>query len=292
MSDLSIIGLGAMGSALAATYLDRGLRVTVWNRTPARAQPLVERGARQATDAAEAIAASPVTLISLLDYPATRGVLEDAAAALPNRDLIQLTNGSPEQVRHMAAWVEARGARYLDGAIMVTPEMVGQPDAFVLYSGPEALYRDHEARLRLLGEPAYLGEDIALATVHDVALLSAMFGMFGGYLHAAALLHAQAISVTDATPMVTSVLHAMIGLLPETAREIDAGDSPQPGSNNLMMATALRNIVQSSHELGVRDGLMDAIRQLFDRGVAEGLGARDISALVPLLQAPPRPPAP
>ena len=43
--EVSVIGLGAMGSALARTLLGHGYRVTVWNRTSAKAEPLVRDGA-------------------------------------------------------------------------------------------------------------------------------------------------------------------------------------------------------------------------------------------------------
>ena len=44
MSDVTVIGLGAMGAALARTLLNT-YQVTVWNRTAAKAEPLVEAGA-------------------------------------------------------------------------------------------------------------------------------------------------------------------------------------------------------------------------------------------------------
>lgn len=45
-SAVTVIGLGQMGSALAATLLEQGHPTTVWNRSAQKAQPLVERGAR------------------------------------------------------------------------------------------------------------------------------------------------------------------------------------------------------------------------------------------------------
>jgi 3-hydroxyisobutyrate dehydrogenase-like beta-hydroxyacid dehydrogenase len=42
MSDISTLGLGLMGSALARSLVNGGHSVTVWNRSPARMQPLVD----------------------------------------------------------------------------------------------------------------------------------------------------------------------------------------------------------------------------------------------------------
>lgn len=176
-----------------------------------------------------------------------------------------------------------RGARYLDGAILVTPEMIGQDGASILYSGDEPAFRSHAPTLAVFGESLYLGSDPTLAAVQDLAFLSAMFGMFAGYLHAAALLRSKGLRVSDVTPGIVSMLQAMIGLLPETASQIDSGIHPVPTSNNRMMATALENIVAGSAQQGVPVDLMRPIHALFERAVAHGVGDRDIAALVPLL---------
>ena len=59
MSDISVIGLGAMGSALARTLLGAGRNVTVWNRSPEKIQSLVALGALGSSNFGDALAASP-----------------------------------------------------------------------------------------------------------------------------------------------------------------------------------------------------------------------------------------
>lgn len=289
MSDVTVIGLGAMGSALAETFLARGLQVTVWNRSPERAEPLVAKGAAKAGSPGEAIRASQLVVVSVLDYQAVREILESAKDGLDDRTLVNLTNGTPGQARELAVWADRHGARYVDGAVMVTPEMVGGPEAFLLYSGTHAAYLAHEDTLAKLGSGTWVGTDAGLGALYDLALLSAMFGMFGGYLHAAALLRSETIPVAEVTPTIMELLKAMIALLPQTASEIDSGVYPQPTSNNAMMAAGLRNIVDGSREQHVRADLMEPLRALFERAAAEGLGERDISALVPLLAPVGRP---
>ncbi|MEU2112284.1 NAD(P)-binding domain-containing protein [Streptomyces sp. NPDC019507] len=68
---VTVLGLGVMGSALAAAVLGAGHHVTVWNRSPAKAGPLVARGAvgRHPADAA---AASPPLVVCLLADDAVR----------------------------------------------------------------------------------------------------------------------------------------------------------------------------------------------------------------------------
>ena len=75
---VSVIGLGAMGSALARAFLTAGHSVTVWNRTAAKGAPLVQAGARQANSVAEAAQASDVIVVCVLDYSVSNGVLNTA----------------------------------------------------------------------------------------------------------------------------------------------------------------------------------------------------------------------
>jgi 3-hydroxyisobutyrate dehydrogenase-like beta-hydroxyacid dehydrogenase len=285
MNDITVIGLGAMGSALATCLMERGLGVTVWNRSADKAATLVDRGARLADSPREAVRDSPVTVVSVLDYAAAQGILDQAEEALSGRTLVNLTNGTPAQARRMAAWVEGHGAGYVDGAVMVTPEMVGGPDAFLLYSGNESAFGQHEDALSTLGNSTFIGENVASAAIYDLALLASMFGMFGGYLHAAALLRSEGIPVSRVAPMIMSLLKAMIELYPAIAREVDTGEYASPSSNNAMMAAALKNILDGSREQKVREDLLTPVWQLFDQSRHHGLGESDISALVPLLEA-------
>ncbi|WP_229069057.1 NAD(P)-binding domain-containing protein [Actinoplanes sp. DH11] len=85
---ITVIGLGPMGRAMAGALLRAGHPVTVFNRTGGRGDDLVRAGARRAATAADAVTASPVTILSLTDYPAMYDILRDVpAAAFAGRDL-------------------------------------------------------------------------------------------------------------------------------------------------------------------------------------------------------------
>jgi 3-hydroxyisobutyrate dehydrogenase-like beta-hydroxyacid dehydrogenase len=60
MSEVSVIGLGNMGSALARVIQENGRTVTVWNRSPEKAASLVEKGVVLAPSATAAITTSPL----------------------------------------------------------------------------------------------------------------------------------------------------------------------------------------------------------------------------------------
>jgi len=101
MSEASVIGLGAMGSALARALVGSGRRITVWNRTTEKASSLVSDGAVLASSVALAVAASPVVIICVDNYEVTRTILgvDEVAAGLSGKLLVQLSTGSPQEAR-------------------------------------------------------------------------------------------------------------------------------------------------------------------------------------------------
>lgn len=111
-------------------------------------------------------------------------------ADMAGRDLVDLTTTTPAQARERAAWARERGARYLDGGIMAVPPMIGVEEAggHVLYSGSRELFERHRRTPAVPAGTVYVGQDAGFAALHDVALLSAMYGMFAGAPHAFALI--------------------------------------------------------------------------------------------------------
>ena len=97
MSEISVIGLGAMGAALAQALLKAGHDVTVWNRTLQKMEPLAALGAKRAENVVNALQASPVIMVCIDNYNATNKLLgtDDVIPHLSGRTLIQLSTGTP-----------------------------------------------------------------------------------------------------------------------------------------------------------------------------------------------------
>ncbi len=124
---VTVLGLGRMGSALAAAFLAAGHSTTVWNRTPGKADELAARGARHAGSVAEAVAAAPLVVVCVADDEAVHQLLDPLDGALAGRTLVNLTTGTSAQARANAAWAKERGAAFLDGAIMAVYRRTSPP---------------------------------------------------------------------------------------------------------------------------------------------------------------------
>ncbi|MEV5429008.1 NAD(P)-binding domain-containing protein [Streptomyces sp. NPDC052701] len=273
-----------MGAALARAWLAAGHPVTVWNRTPARAEALAAEGAAVAATAAEAVAASPLVVACLLDDASVGEALE--GCDLAGRDLVDLTTGTPAQARARAAWAEARGARFLDGGIMAVPPMVGDPGSggYVLYSGSAALFEEHRDTLAVPAGARYVGEDPGFAALHDVALLSAMYGMFAGVSHAFALIRREDIAPRDFAPLLVSWLGAMAPAAYRSAERLESGDYTGNVVSTLAMQVAgSATLLRTAEEQGVSPELLTPFLDLMARRLAGGQGDEDLTGVIDLL---------
>nr|WP_317890814.1 NAD(P)-binding domain-containing protein [Paenibacillus arenilitoris] len=213
---------------LAAAFLRNGHPTTVWNRTSGKADELVSQGATVADTAADAVEASPLVIVCVLDYNAVYAILENSAASLKGRTLVNLTSGSPDGARQMAARAADGGFHYLDGAMIVPA--IGQPEASILYSGSEHAYLTHQRTLTSLGGTAsYLGTDPGRAAAYDVALLDIFWTAMTGYIHALALASAENITATRLVPYARSIIGMMPDIMAEFANQVD--NSHYPGMN-------------------------------------------------------------
>ncbi|OGM39777.1 oxidoreductase [Aspergillus bombycis] len=279
---ISIFGLGAMGAALAARYLEHGYKTTVWNRTTAKATPLVEQGAKLASTISEGINASDLIIICLLNNEAAEDILRDVFHSLSSKTIVNLTNGTPYQARNLADFVTSNGARYIHGGIMAVPAMIGSPHAVLLYSGGSfELFQSIESHLSLLGMSKFLGTDAGSASLHDLALLSGMYGLFSGFLHAVALIKSeQSKTATGLLPLLTPWLSAMMGYLSSIASQIDEGDYATQGSNLEMQLVGVENILKAGKEQGISSQMILPMKALIEKAVGEGHGGEDLSVLI------------
>ncbi|GAB3946106.1 NAD(P)-binding domain-containing protein [Kribbella albertanoniae] len=278
---VTVLGLGAMGTALAQAFLAAGHPTTVWNRTPGRSPEL--EGAIRATTAAEAVAASPLVVVCLLVDTTVRDTLD--GIDLTGKVIANLTNSTPDQARALETTLTAQGATYVDGGIMAVPAMIGRPEAFILYSGDSAAFERHQADLAVLARPLFVGSDAGLAALHDIALLSAMYGMFGGAQHALALMHSAKVPTVEFTEqLLLPWLTAMLGMLPQIAAELEQPPVGQAaGSNLAMQAAAYHNLLDTAVGQGIDPMLLRPMGELLQKAVASGHGDEDMAAMIRLL---------
>lgn len=288
-STVTVIGLGEMGQALASAFLRNGYRTTVWNRTAAKADFLVKQGAVLASTPAEAVQASPVVIICVLDYNVVHDILDPLGDILKDRVVFNLTNGTPMQARNTARWANERGYDYIDAGIMAVPQIIGTEAAFILYSGGDkSSFDSNKKLLEVMGAANYVGEDAGLASLLDLALNGAMYGMLAGAMHAVTVVATEGIQAQEfSSEFLIPYLTAITGIIPNLARQFDTKEFTVGVSAKMaMQQVGFRNIRQASKDQGISTELLDPIQSLMDRRVAAGFPDDDFSAVTELLYSP------
>jgi 3-hydroxyisobutyrate dehydrogenase-like beta-hydroxyacid dehydrogenase len=285
---VTVIGLGPMGQAMTRALMAGGHPVTVWNRTPSRADGLVAEGATRADSPAVAVAASDLVILSLTDCRAMDDILEPVGPGLAGHTIVNLSSDTPERTRQAAAWAAGLGARFLTGGVMVPAPMVGTEAAYVYYSGPRSLVDHYAATLGLIGVPRYVGEDPGLAQLWYQAQLDVFLTALSGLLHATALAGSAGVTAAEFLPEALRTLAEIPAMLAgeDTARNLDSGVHPGDLSTATMMGATADHIVGASEAAGIDVELPRAIRSNYGRAIADGHGRDSWTSLIEVIKAP------
>ncbi len=146
MERIGFVGLGTMGAAMAANLRRAGFEVTVWNRTPGRADQLVELGAREAATPAAVAAASDVVVCCVSDTPDVEAVLfgDDGVAAGMVRGglVIDCSTISPSATAAFARRLADQGIQLVDAPVSGGSEGARNATLTIFVGGePEAIER-------------------------------------------------------------------------------------------------------------------------------------------------------
>ncbi|WP_327316486.1 NAD(P)-dependent oxidoreductase [Streptomyces sp. NBC_01235] len=289
-SAVTVIGLGPMGQAMTRTLLTAGHPVTVWNRTPSRADGVVTDGATLAATPGEAVGASDLVILSLTDYQAMYDVLDSATESLAGRTLVNLSSDTPDRTREAANWAAGHGAAFLTGGVMVPAPMVGTEAAHVYYSGRAQVLESHLAALTPLGTPKHLGEDPGLAQMMYQAQLAVFLTTLSALMHATAMLGTAGVKAEEALsellPFADSIGDILRAGEENPGAALDTGAHPGDLSTVTMMGATSDHIVETSTSLGLDLALPLAVRAHYRRAIEDGHGSDNWTRIIDGIREP------
>jgi len=198
--NISVIGLGSMGFALAETLLKADFNISVWNRTSSKAQKLENKGANICSTPNEAFKNSQYIVASLSNYEAWNNIIDSNQIDmdLSGKTIIQLTTGSIEEVTALNDWVKKYNGDLLEGIISCFPSQIGTEESLILLAGSDNSINNCKDIISILS-PEYknLGSNLIAPTVLSRAFLSGALGGLIGMMNGAVLCQKADISLDD-----------------------------------------------------------------------------------------------
>jgi 3-hydroxyisobutyrate dehydrogenase len=281
---VAVLGIGTMGAALAEALMTAGHEVIVYNRTRAKAAPLVALGATAAATAAEAIAAADASIVVLLDAQGVRELLLNDATrnVLQGKKLLNASTTQSEEIVQLAQEVAALGGTLAEVSIMIGPdELRGKEAQFMLgcsdVDAPfwEGILSNISTRIDRAGVVG------AASNAETPILLTSVFGLImAAYAAAVAIKLDIPKSISEHYIPVSApgVGHLLPNLLSRRYDQIFASVE-----NYVLVSQAALNAAKS---LGLPTTVLQAMQDLLAAAQSRALGQQDGSAVLEVLLNP------
>ena len=268
-----------MGSRMARRLLDAGHEVLVWNRSPERLGPLLERGAIATATPREAAERAEVLLTMLADPQALHAVTEGedgiARGASPALTVIEMSTVGPAAVARLASALPA-GTGLLDAPVLGSLGEVESGSLTILAGGPPDLVEQATPLLVNFGAVIHvggLGSGAAAKLVANATLLTVVttLGEVIGLARGLGLQDDAIAAVLGRTPLADQADRRL--------RAIEAGDYPPRFPLSLARKDA-ELIRDAATTAGMRLRLAEATRSWLADAEAAGRGDRDYTVVL------------
>ena len=282
MTAVAVLGLGAMGRAIAARLLGAGHDVPVWNRTPGRDEALVAAGARRSTTPANAVHDAEVVITMVTDPPALDEVLfgpDGAATAIPDAaTLIDMSTVGPTEI---ASVVERLApVAVLDAPVLGSVPSVESGSLVILVGGDHAVFNWHTELLSLMGTPIYLGASGSgawLKLVNNAASTATLVAI------------GELLALTDRAGLgIDDVLKGLeagpLASLIERWRPRLKGEDQSSYFRLALARKDLAIVFDEADGMGTELTVAEAAAARCDEAIGDGLGDEDFGAIVPFLR--------
>jgi 3-hydroxyisobutyrate dehydrogenase-like beta-hydroxyacid dehydrogenase len=197
---VALVGLGRMGVPIAERVLGAGHELTVYNRSPGKADDLLARGAAISGSAKDLLEAADVCITMVSDDVALEAVTISGegvlAGARPGTVLVDMSTVSVAASRVVADAADERGVAYLRAPVSGNPGVVRAGNLTIVVSGPSEAFERVEPLLREIGPSVHHVGEAEEARVVKLALQVLIAGT--AELMAEALLLGEAAGVSRA----------------------------------------------------------------------------------------------
>lgn len=279
---VAVLGLGLMGAGMSRNLLAAGMEVSVYNRSPERAAPLGEAGARVALNPREAAEGADVIISMVADDNATRSVWMGPDGALAGAPagaiLVESSTTTVDWVRELAAAAEEGGFHLLDAPVTGSKVQAEAGELLFLVGGDaEVLERARPVLTAMSRDIVHIGPSGSGALMKLVnnflcGVQAASLGEAMAFIEKGGLDREKAVDVllqgAPGSPLVKLL----------SGRMMRNDFTP-----NFALQLMMKDLTYAAAE-GARNGVKlrtaEAARQVFETAVEAGFGEDDMSAVV------------
>jgi 3-hydroxyisobutyrate dehydrogenase-like beta-hydroxyacid dehydrogenase len=155
---MTFLGLGLMGEPMARRLLQAGFAVTVWNRTHAKAAPLVQAGARAADSVPAAVAGATIIISMLEAGPAVDEVMQAALPAMAAGTLwIDMSSTRQAEAQAFHARLTQHGMRFVDAPVSGGVKGAKDGSLAIMAGATEDDFASAQPVLAAMGHPTRVG---------------------------------------------------------------------------------------------------------------------------------------
>ena len=279
---IGFVGLGIMGSAMAANLLKAGFRVTVWNRTPDKCRPLAASGAIVASSPREVAEQSEI-VFAMMANPAAAAAVRDGddgilAGLTAGSGYVDMSTVDAETSLASARLTRAKGALFLEAPVAGSRKPAEDATLTIMAAGERDLYDLALPALEKMGKTIlYLGETGSAARM-KLANNLVMGGMLTALAEGLALANAsgldtaQLLEVLDSGALSNPMFRLKGGMI--------AANGEFPAAFPLKhMQKDLRLALRLAEEVGQPLFATAIVNELFKKALAEELGDDDFAAV-------------
>jgi 3-hydroxyisobutyrate dehydrogenase-like beta-hydroxyacid dehydrogenase len=284
--NVTVIGAGRMGSALATVLFHKGFATTVWNRTGAKTKVLSKLGLSVAQSVEEAVRAADIVVVSVSDYSSTRQLLQqpDIETALRGKIVVQLSSGTPKEAREMDSWARRCGISYLDGAILGSPEWIGTPACTIFYSGPEEVFNRAKPVLMVFGDRTlFVGHEIGHASAFDVAVLTFGVSAMLGFLQGQVVWESENLPAGGFLETIKGMMPTMESVFTDMSRRVSSKNYSGDQASLEAYSVVTKQLVSWCQDRGSDHTIPDAYVNLMERAIQAGKSQADFACLFEML---------
>ena len=281
MSDIAIIGLGNMGTALGQALLTSGFGVTVWNRDPTKAAAMVAAGATQAASLEDAISASPAAITCIKTHATTTELLAPLGGNLAGRVIIDLSSGGVAEAEALVAMLTDNGANWAIGMINAYPSGIGKTETSILCACPEEVWKTYGDVIRALGgASSHVGTTASAIPALFAALFTARQGFMFGMLYGGAVAKRCGLDLQALADLIP-VTHGMAGNYGKLfGSTVPTGNYDNAEATMDVYRLALADVLATFEETGTSDAMPRLMHDLTAEAVASGHDSKQLTWLV------------